>query len=158
MICSGASMLAHEANGCAFTEPNICAEPGPCSWKKPKPEGVAVELIDGCIRILDAFDFFHVSYNEEKTLDELMDEAKKSVLSKSDDISSVIAYLHYETSMLLVSSKYGKIKGMSPATFIIGALGVAFSWVREQGLDPLEILLEKHEFNKSRPYKHGKKF
>ena len=37
-------------------------------------------------------------------------------------------------------------------------LGIAMSWVKKQGLDPLAILLEKHEFNRSRPYKHGKRF
>ena len=34
----------------------------------------------------------------------------------------------------------------------------ALSWVKGQGLDPLGILLMKHEYNKTRPYKHGKKF
>lgn len=123
-----------------------------------KPEGVAVELIDGCIRILDAFEFFKVQFNDdEKTLDDLMDDAKETALPNMTDISGVIAHLHYETSMLFVASGYGLTK-LPPATFLIGALGVACAWVREQGLDPLAILLEKHEFNKSRPYKHGKKF
>lgn len=123
-----------------------------------KPEGIAVELIDGCIRIFDAFEFFGVNFkDDEKTLDDLMDEAEREVLPKCEDISDVIAFLHYETSMLFGSAT---IKGykIPPATFILGALGIALAWVRKQGLDPMAILLEKHEYNKGRPYKHGKKF
>ena len=123
-----------------------------------KPEGVAVELIDGCIRIFDAFKFFGVDFKDDsKTLDDLMDEAEREVLPKCNSVSDVIAFLHYETSMLYGSAT---IKGyrLPPATFMIGALGIALAWVRQQGLDPLAILLEKHEFNKGRPYKHGKKF
>ena len=124
-----------------------------------KPEGVAVELIDGCIRILDAFDFFGVKFNDkEKSLDDLMNDAKAEVLTKVDSVSSLVAYLHYETSMLFLASATGSVKKLPPATFLLGALGIAMAWVREQGLDPLAILLEKHEYNKTRPYKHGKKF
>ena len=149
---------------------STCEDEGPCvvdanaamacgfDLAGKKPEGVAVELIDGCIRILDAFDFFHVDFNGEKTIDELMDDAKEQVLSKGSDISTVVAYLHYETSMLFLASEYKRVHDLPPAAFLIGALGVAFSWVREQGPDPMTILLEKHEYNKTRPYKHGKKF
>ena len=38
------------------------------------------------------------------------------------------------------------------------ALAVACVWITENGGDAEKIMLEKHEFNKSRPYKHGKKF
>jgi len=124
-----------------------------------KPEGVAVELIDGCIRILDAFEFFGVKFNDkEMLLDDLMNRAKAEVLPKVDGVSSLVAFLHYETSMLYISSVTDNATKLPPATFLIGALGIAMAWVREQGLDPLAILLEKHEFNKTRPYKHGKKF
>lgn len=129
-----------------------------CPRLRGKPEGIAVELIDGCIRIFDAFEFFGVNFKDDKkTLDDLMDEAEREVLPKCEDISDVIAFLHYETSMLFGSAT---IKGykIPPATFILGALGIALAWVRKQGLDPMAILLEKHEYNKGRPYKHGKKF
>ena len=41
---------------------------------------------------------------------------------------------------------------------LMEALSLGFSWVKKQGLDPLELLLKKHEYNKTRPYKHGKQF
>lgn len=156
--CRGASMMANEVHDCDFMQPNVCNESGDCSFKAQKPEGIAVELIDGCIRIFDAFQFFGVNFKDEtRTLDDLMDEAAREVLPKCESVSDVIAFLHYETSMLFGAAT---IKGykVPPATFILGALGIALAWVRQQGLDPLAILLEKHEYNKGRPYKHGKKF
>lgn len=37
------------------------------------------------------------------------------------------------------------------------ALGLVFFWTSEKGVDPEALMVQKHEFNKSRPYKHGKK-
>lgn len=35
------------------------------------------------------------------------------------------------------------------------AISVAFCWIRENGYDPAEIMKTKHEYNRTRPYKHG---
>lgn len=128
-----------------------------CPARK-KPEGIAVEIIDGCIRILDSFDFFKVTFNDEETLENLMHEAQEYASDSIVDIATVVSYLHFETSMLFQVIMLREKYGLEPATFLIGALGIALAWVKNQGLDPLAILLEKHEYNKTRPYKHGKKF
>ena len=40
---------------------------------------------------------------------------------------------------------------------LIDAFCMAFRWIEDQGMDPFEIMLKKHQYNKTRPYKHGGK-
>ena len=39
------------------------------------------------------------------------------------------------------------------------AVGVlaTLAWIQQEGIDPEALMLEKHEYNKTRPYKHGGK-
>lgn len=128
-----------------------------CQYRAKKPEGIAVELIDGCIRILDYFGEMDANIQEgdgsQSTLECLYSDA--NVEKVPDDVAHLVAYLHLYTSQAMANSTvliHVDIFGL------LSALAAALSWVKKQGLDPLAILLEKHEFNKSRPYKHGKKF
>lgn len=122
-----------------------------------KPEGVAVELIDGCIRILDYFGKikaeFHDSDNAESTIEGLYSDS--NVAKVPDKLPELVAYLHQYTASALL--KYDDL--VFADTFsLLATMAAALSWVKKQGLDPLAILLEKHEYNKTRAYKHGKKF
>ena len=68
-----------------------------------------------------------------------------------DSLVVLIANLHAATSYALQNEKdtqYG----------LIVALSMAMVWVKKNGIDPLLLLMEKHEYNKTRPYKHGKQF
>ena len=128
-----------------------------CEFRANKPEGIAVELIDGCIRILDYFGEMDANIQEgdgsQSTLECLYSDANAEKVP--DDVAHLVAYLHLYTSQAMANSTvliHVDIFGL------LSALAAALSWVKKQGLDPLAILLEKHEFNKSRPYKHGKKF
>ena len=122
-----------------------------------KPEGIAVELIDGCIRILDYLGKIkaeiHDSDNIESTIEGLYSDS--NVAKVPDKLPELVAYLHQYTASALL--KYDDL--VFADTFsLLGAMAAALSWVKKQGLDPLAILLEKHEYNKTRPYKHGKQF
>ena len=128
-----------------------------CEFRVKKPEGIAVELIDGCIRILDYFGEMDANIQEgdgsQSTLECLYSDA--NVEKVPDDVAHLVAYLHQYTSQAMANSTdliHVNIFGL------LSALAAALSWVKKQGLDPLTILLEKHEYNKTRPYKHGKKF
>ena len=148
----------------------LCAdcEDGPCCCTKDtsiydcgfdktgrKPEGIAVELIDGCIRILDYMGRLKSEIADKdgcaSEIESLYSDAKVEKIP--DRVPEVIAYLHLNTSGALAN-------GLTIVNVfaLLHAMALALSWVKKQGLDPLAILLEKHEFNKSRPYKHGKKF
>lgn len=143
----------------AYIDGVICHGPSglcfpPCPMQR-KPEGIAVELIDGCIRILDYMGRLKSEITENdgcaSEIESLYSDA--NVEKIPDKVPEVIAYLHLNTSGALANG----------LTFVnvfalLHAMALALSWVKKQGLDPLAILLEKHEYNKCRPYKHGKKF
>ncbi|MBQ8111332.1 MAG: hypothetical protein IJ124_14345 [Clostridia bacterium] len=120
-----------------------------------KPEGVAVELIDGCIRILDYAGKLKSEFSEKDGETSRIEDlySDNNVSKVPDKVPELIAYLHMNTSAAL-----GRSFVIPDMLALMQAMALALSWVKKQGLDPLTILLEKHEFNKSRPYKHGKKF
>lgn len=119
-----------------------------------KPEGIAVELIDGCIRVLDYMGHVEAEVTtpdggkcaiEDFYIDDMLTDIP-------DKITEVIACLHVFTSQMLMQDSIPD----GHATLMIFAM--ALGWVKKQGIDPLALMLEKHEYNKTRPYKHGKRF
>lgn len=126
-----------------------------------KPEGMAVELIDGCIRILDYMGKLEVTVqdNESESLSEFESLYTEDIVAEADvPAAHLIAYLHMLTSESLSDAERSGLIGDANPMKLLSAMSLALSWVKNQGLDPLALLLEKHEYNKTRPYKHGKKF
>lgn len=132
-----------------------------CNFRVDKPEGIAVELIDGCIRILDAFGKYgYVCYDNEHgepfEIESLWTDGEIPIIV---DVSGetalplpyLVACLHAETSKIILYPDKDPF-------CLFTAMCIALRWVNDQGIDPLKLLLEKHEYNKTRPYKHGKKF
>ena len=115
-----------------------------------KPEGVAVEIADGAIRILDYMG--HLGFKPTQTVRELM----KETCRVRDNVPDMIAELHKHTSYSYVT-RSGKSDDVSPVLLHL-VLTIALKWIETQGIDPLALILEKHEYNKTRPYKHGKRF
>lgn len=123
-----------------------------------KPEGIAVELIDGCIRIFDFFGEKNATiilkptngpaHFEDLYSGQICDDAENII---PDNVAALIAHLHASVSLALLNED--KI-----IENLMTAVLMAVTWISMQGLDPLAILLDKHKYNKSRPYKHGKKF
>ena len=132
-----------------------------------KPEGVCVEIIDGVIRILDRmgrhseeidqkygndaqFETFYESGGIEANRvrycgrpgHETWDHLYCADWYVSEKAAEVICDLHYYTANDMEHF----------------ALALALQYVHRRGIDPLELLLEKHAYNKGRPYRHGKLF
>lgn len=132
------------------------SEIGPTEGKSftcAKPEGIAVELIDGCIRILDYYGRINAQFDDPVT--GLPSEIESLYADDADvdvpqDVPTLITLLHAITSRTVLEDD-------DPNT-LIEAVGTAMMWVKSRGIDPLALLIEKHEYNKGRPYKHGKKF
>ena len=120
-----------------------------------KPEGIAVELIDGAIRIFD-----YVGRIESRETIILDDPTDDDIYAKipDDDVDmtlpKMVAHLHYRTSMALLPVK----EYVQSAKLLLYTAFVAMKWIMINGQDPAEVLRIKHEYNMTRPYKHGKKF
>jgi len=121
-----------------------------------KPEGIAVELIDGCIRILDALgygkaDLIDPDTGEPTQFEELMGKHRAVQPEEMpEDVPTLIAWLHAFTSQTMLEEDVNEVREVH----LIAAMSLALSWVQAQGIDPLALLLEKHEYNN----KHGKRF
>jgi hypothetical protein len=132
-----------------------------CKYYGKKPEGIAVELIDGCIRILDLIGKSGIQLQKHYTLEELMKDVPAAAVP--EELSHLVTLLHWYISMVYAAPK-GKGISEGPAAFrervsrLFEAMGIACVWVKKHGCDPEKLLIEKHEYNRTRPYKHGKKF
>lgn len=102
----------------------------------PKPEGIAVELLDGVIRILDLMGAENLCFDGECDDSDMAD-----VLELPD----LIDHLH------LLTSEF------PDEHFMYIAICLVVCYLESQGVDWEALLLMKHEYNKSRPYLHGKK-
>ena len=122
-----------------------------------KPEGTAVEIIDGCIRILDYFGSVNCEFTGK---DDAPSTFESLYIRNADNLvdytlPKIITNLHLQTSL---SIEYGDALTGPNVWYMMMALNLGLSWVKHQGIDPIMLLLEKHEYNKGRPYKHGKLF
>lgn len=129
-----------------------------CKYHNPKPEGIAVELIDGCIRIFDYIGKRNANISTINTMQELMDAAPEATYKIS--LARLVANMHLKTSQaytLLLHADDDLEFEQRGLAILFEAAAVSCAWIRKQGLDPEKLMLEKHEYNKSRPYKHGKK-
>jgi len=125
---------------------------------KGKPEGIAVELIDGVIRIFDWFGKCQLEATEsdgsDTRIEKLYSESNVEIVPNS--LPELITMLHRYTAEARYATRHAN--GVINSLALLNVSAIALSWVKKQGLDPLALLLEKHEYNKTRPYKHGKKF
>lgn len=125
-----------------------------------KPEGICVELIDGCIRILDFMGALEADMKDPDTglpmeADRLWTD-EDLLKSTPENAAEIITYLHLFTSLTFPDEE--DVDQEIRLSKLVTAMSMALTWVAKHGIDPLELMLEKHEYNKGRPYKHGKKF
>lgn len=127
-----------------------------CSARSKKPEGIAVELADCIIRVLDWFG------KEELDADTLVAEAKKAVVCDvpgriyASTLGDRIARWHLLLSLAYscwcrASAQYAAALRMALCVAEIEA------WAVREGVDMEAILEQKHAYNKTRPYRHGGK-
>lgn len=104
-----------------------------------KPEGIAVEIADGIIRILDYFG----SVGHEMRIPDL-----KTLLGMSmivpDEVPEMICALHVYTAD-------GTLEGLELAVVL------GLKAIEKLGMNAENVLVMKNGFNKKRPYRHGGK-
>lgn len=127
-----------------------------CPLRIAKPEGIAVELIDGVIRILDFMAYKFADEQEEwDNFSSYLKSAQEEVrFEYGVDVRKIKEYklieiLHDYTSL----AKEGKY-----SSYFGSAVGAVFEWLEAHGVNYEAVMLRKHEYNVTRPYKHGKKF
>lgn len=128
----------------------------PCYFNRRKPEGIAVELADAVIRVLDMAEQVGMPLRDydaaRDELDMIRDEAKKGF----EDFGTVIAFLHTITSDLCGAIvKHEAANSISAALVIVAYVE---GYLTCNGLDLWQVIELKHNYNKGRPYKHGKAF
>ena len=121
-----------------------------------KPEGIAVELADCVIRILDWLGKVEID------ADELVTEAMNygmcdvPVPACAGSIGDHIARWHLLLSLSFAC--YCRASGMYASALRLGlCIGEIFSWADKNAVDMERILAVKHAYNQGRPYRHGGK-
>lgn len=131
-----------------------------CKYHGRKPEGIATELIDGCIRAFDYIGKKDAFFPDAaSTLDELISSAPET--EYRIPLPRLVANLYLKTSQAYTMLRNGHVDPEfdKRGFFILfETIALACAWIMDQGIDAEKLMLEKHEYNKSRPYKHGKKF
>ena len=110
-----------------------------------KPEGIAIELTDGVIRILDLMAHMDTPFEEE----DYIELAPRT-------LPQLVTMLHYATA---IAGGEFALYGMSDeaAGWLCSCITIVREWLKEQGEDLGELLRLKHEYNKTRSYRHGGK-
>lgn len=129
-----------------------------CPYRSAKPEGIAVELIDGVIRILDLYGKYGITFTRN-TAQQIIraTEQANPLLNKDTPLVEIVARAHSLTAEAGVRMKAGKAPHMALSP-LEACAGLVMWWVQAQGENPEKILQEKHEYNKTRPWKHNKVF
>ena len=127
-----------------------------------KPEGIAVELVDCAIRIMDFMGYYGIEYEpkSKRLFYATPEEPLPIFVCKLHAVLSRVfeepfnpkdgSAIDLETGVIYDSRRVGLC--------FSDALDMIFSWIRAHGGAPESVLKEKADYNKSRPYRHGKKF
>ena len=134
-----------------------------------KPEGIAVELADAVIRMLDWMAYcgqeYRLDYVEEQG--ERLAAGYARSETEPEELPEFVAYLHDMVSMIhlrlmdidRVRGRGQKKKRQTEAMAAAGSVVFLVNgWLRMQGIQLKEVMEIKHRYNKTRPYKHGKAF
>lgn len=112
-----------------------------------KPEGIAVELADAVIRILD-----YVAQREFFVGPEIY---KEQIRINGEKLS--LPRLIVECHSRIVTALVFDEENMSPMICFAQTKADISEYLSDNGLDLYEIIKIKHEYNKTRPYRHGGK-
>lgn len=104
-----------------------------------KPEGIATELADCIIRILDYFGHENAEFNKTPTF---------MIAKEINNFGEFISLLH-----LYLSRAY-EHNSLSP---LKGAVSEIYDYCTSKGINVEAAIEIKHEYNKTRPYRHGGK-
>lgn len=152
--CQAPSDIASTCNaGTMICDRSVCEFALSKDYQHPKPEGIAVELADGVIRIFDFIGAIGGRLDNQSTIGEVLECLHEERKKDCDaPLPVFICYLHCITSEAL---RQDDEKGAG--TVLMTAAAMVMYWLKKNGIDPEAVLTEKHKYNKTRMYKHGNK-
>ena len=128
----------------------------PCYFNGRKPEGIAVELADAVIRVLDMAEQVGMPLRDYDAARQEVESVRDVAPKIFGDFGTSIAFLHSIVSDLLRASIEGDANDAISAA--LGIIAYIEEYLVYRGLDLWEVIEIKHNYNKGRPYKHGKAF
>lgn len=117
-------------------------------FPRTKPEGVAVEMADVALRILDFLVEIHVSYWQWDTFGEMIADVPPKELEIPFPV--FIARLHEATARAAAGGRLGLF-------LLEPVMAYACAWIQSQGIDCEALLAAKNAYNETREYRHGGK-
>ena len=140
-----------------------------CKAKSDKPEGIAVELVDCVIRILDFFGHEGIADATLKDaegvdIDGMIESGEDwcAGLNMKADLPEVVANLHYLISLsydahLNADNAPAETAVYERNGYLCAVVEYIRTWLADNGYNMEEIVLIKHEYNRTRSYRHGGK-
>ncbi len=119
-----------------------------CERQSPKPEGVAVEMGDCILRILDTLAEAGVDIDGSLFYEDV----------EGKDLIGTVAKCHYLISKAwtLCSASFGP-KARRCVYYMLACMATILDWARQNDVDMEAVLRAKHAYNKTRPFRHGGK-
>lgn len=133
---------------CTLLTLNVCAEypvdaltdnGKHCSYRKP--DGIAVELADFVIRLLDYAAGNRIGIPRNRL-----------ILETYSSLPALVNHLHFQINEVERHSK--PLQGC----IIADSINTVRAYLHEQGIDLWSVVREKMDYNKTRPALHGKKY
>lgn len=129
--------------------PMLCQEPV-CFLGK-KPEGTAVELIDGVIRIFDlaegrGWDNFSFDWRG-------IDQEERQLYIEEFTLDALCSLLFAETGAAGVAETESEQE-----LHLYACVTHVLTWLMFQGVDPMVLIREKMDFNAKRERLHGRRY
>lgn len=141
---AGRNMCDYIATKCEWKGHNRCLT----LHRQPKPEGIAVELVDGCIRILD--------YLATIVPQDAPDRWRWCAAIDAEDAHMPLPSLIERLHSMVVHAYDLDPDRLEPGT-LRGAIIIVAGWLKAHSIDIEEIMELKHAYNMTRPYRHGGK-
>ena len=152
---AGRPMVWHRCYEAEKDEEPVCVENACVAWangdcgicsRDKKPEGIAVELVDGCLRIMDLMGRmgFEVKWEE--------------CIGGPLPLPKLVKLLHYTTAIGgVLLYQHGNGADAEGAKLLSSCIGSVQHWLTDLGVDFEAVMLAKHAYNKTRSYRHGGK-
>lgn len=131
-------------NGCKDIN-GMCSAPKDCPCRTPKPEGIAVELIDAVIRILDWYGHMDVHFD----LDDIPRDDKH--------VSGYTLPMLICREHMMVSNAWSSENDEIASILLDYVIADIVSWLEANDVEWEDVMTVKCAYNKHRPYRHGDK-